>query len=110
MPSASRAVAILAKLKPLLRSMTIRRTTPALLGLFSFVTLITHDHWTRGQPLVRDAAWYHKRKPTFVDAIAVVRRSLWAHAVFQTSPSAATRRKIPRALADHLCELLCYAV
>ena len=26
---------------------TIRRTTPALLGLFSFVTLVAHEHWSR---------------------------------------------------------------
>jgi len=88
---------------------TIRRTTPALLGLFSFVTLVAHAHWTRGTPLVKGAAWYHKQEPTFSDAIAVVRRSVWAHQVFQTSPRASDLRQIPRALADHLCELLCYA-
>ena len=88
---------------------TIRRTTPALLGLFSFITLVAHDHWTQGKPLVRDAAWYHKRAPTFVDAIAVVRRSLWAHMACQTSPSEGDLRKSPRALVDHLCEMLCYA-
>ena len=88
---------------------TIRRTTPALLGLFSFVTLVAHDHWTHGAPLVRTAAWYHKCEPTFVDAIAVVRRSVWAHAAFQTSPPADDLRKVPHALVEHLCELLCYA-
>jgi hypothetical protein len=88
---------------------TIRRTTPALLGLFSFVTLVAHDDGAHGTPLVKGAAWYHKREPTFTDAIAVVRRSVWAHATFQTSSSADDLRKVPRALADHLCELLCYA-
>jgi len=88
---------------------TIRRTTPPLLGLFSFVTLVAHAHWTRGTPLVKGAAWYQKQEPTFSDAIAVVRRSLWVHQVFQTSPRDADLRQIPRALADHLCELLCYA-
>jgi len=34
---------------------------------------------------------------------------LWAHAAFQTSPSAGDLRQLPRALADHLCDLLCYA-
>jgi len=51
---------------------TIRRTTPALLGLFSFVTLVAHDQWTQRLPLVKGAAWYRKREPTFTDAIAVV--------------------------------------
>jgi len=88
---------------------TIRRTTPALLGLFSFVTLVAHDDWTRGPLLVKGAAWYHKREPTFTDALAVVRRSVWAHGTFQTSSSADDLRKVPPGLADHLCELLCYA-
>lgn len=88
---------------------TIRRTTPALLGLFSFVTLVAHDHWTCGTPRVRGAAWYHKQEPTFSDAIAVVRRSLWAHQVFQTASPDANLQILPRALVDHLCELLCYA-
>jgi hypothetical protein len=86
---------------------TIRRTTPALLGLFSFVTLVAHEHWTHGGLLVRDAAWYHKRTPTFVDAIAVVRRSLW-HG-FQTSSCADDPRKAPHTWVNHLCEMLCYA-
>jgi len=88
---------------------TIRRTTPALLGLFSFVTLVAHAHGTHGTPLVKGAAWYHKQTPTFSDAIAVVRRSVWAHQVFQTAPRDADLRQIPRAFADHLCEVLCYA-
>lgn len=88
---------------------TIRRTTPALLGLFSFVTLLAHDHWTHGTPLVRGAAWYHKQAPTFSDAIAVVRRSLWAQAPFCTSPPDVDPQTISRALVDHLCDLLSYA-
>ena len=88
---------------------TIRRTTPALLGLFSFVTLVAQAHWMQGTPLVKGAAWYRKREPTFVDALAVVRRSLWAHMAFQTAPSDGDLCKVPRALADHLCDLLCYA-
>jgi len=88
---------------------TIRRTTPALLGFFSFVTLVAHDDGGRGTPLVKGAAWYHKQEPTFSDAIAVVRRSLWTHETFQTSSSPDDLRKVPRALVDHLCDMLCYA-
>lgn len=88
---------------------TIRRTTPALRGLFSFVTLVAHDAWTRGTPLVKGAAWYVKPTPTFVDAIALVRRSLWTHMAFQTSPSTDDLRKVPQSMADHLCDVLCYA-
>jgi hypothetical protein len=88
---------------------TIRRTTPALLGLFSFVALLAHHHWEHGTPLVKHAAWYAKQTPTFIDAIAVVRRSMWADTAFQTSPPDDDLRKVPRALVDHLCDLLCYA-
>jgi hypothetical protein len=79
---------------------TIRRTTPTLLGLFSFVTLLAHEHWTPGTPLVKDAAWYRKREPTFIDALAVVRRSLWSQAEMQ---------HVPRAFLEHRCTVLCYA-
>jgi len=44
---------------------TIRRTTPALLGLFSFVTLVAHDYWGNGTPLVKGAAWYHSGHTRF---------------------------------------------
>ncbi len=59
--------------------LAILRTTPALLGLFSLITV-----WADG--LARDAggalktnaaAWYCKQEPTFSDAIAAVRRVLW---------------------------------
>jgi hypothetical protein len=88
---------------------TIRRTPPALLGLFSFVTLLAQDLWTGGKPLVRAAAWYPKQTPTFSDALAVVRRSLWTSLAFQTSPPAGDLRKPARSFVDHLCEMLCYA-
>src|SRR5918911_52845 len=46
--------------------LAIQRTTPALLGLFSLVTLVAHD-LLPGQALpVRRAAWYTKPLPTFV--------------------------------------------
>jgi DDE superfamily endonuclease len=88
---------------------TIRRTTPALLGLFSFVTLLAHDHWTRGTPLVKGAAWYHKREPTFIDALAVVRRSIWTSGTFDTSSSPTDLQQVPRVFLEHLCTVLCYA-
>src|SRR3954466_6755206 len=45
----------------------IERTTPALLGLVSLVTLLAH-HLLQGHALpVRQAAWYAKARPTFID-------------------------------------------
>ena len=88
----------------------IARTTPALLGLFSFVTLFAHDLLRAGSTLpCRQTAWYSKPLPTFVDALALVRRHLWSHTTFPTSPADADLVKVPRVLVDHLCDLLCYA-
>ena len=57
---------------------TIRRTTPALLGLFSVLTLFAHRRMVRAADAFRRAAWYHKRHPTFADALALVRKEPWA--------------------------------
>src|SRR5205823_4167157 len=65
--------------------LAILRTTPALLGLFSLIT-VWADRLAR-TPIVlvspRTAAWYGKRELTFSDAIAAVRRALcWTLANF----------------------------
>jgi hypothetical protein len=41
----------------------IRRTAPALLALFSLVTLVAHRHMAEGAQIVRKAAWYDKAYP-----------------------------------------------
>lgn len=43
------------------------------------------------------------------DALALVRRRLWAHTTFPTSPMDTDLIKVPRALIDHWRDLLCYA-
>ena len=80
--------------------MAIRRTTPALLGLFSLVALIAHERMGDPAPTARQAAWYHKERPTFADALALVRRELWQHASFQTSTCDDEIIKVPRELFD----------
>jgi DDE superfamily endonuclease len=89
--------------------LAIARTTPALFGLFSVVTLLAHPTLSAPAAPLPQAAWYAKPLPTFADALAVVRRRLWASLLFQTSPLTADPQKIPRTLVDHLCGLLCYA-
>jgi hypothetical protein len=60
--------------------LAILRTTPALLGLFSLITLWADELARTAPSAVRPkaAAWYCKQEPTFSDAIAAVRRVLWA--------------------------------
>lgn len=57
----------------------IARTTPILMGLFSWVTLLANQSQVDGRLPVRQAAWYAKTTPTFSDAVALVRRDIWQH-------------------------------
>jgi hypothetical protein len=88
----------------------IRRTTPALLGLFSVVTLFAHRRMAQAEAF-RQAAWYHKRHPTFADALALVRKELWAQEerTFCGSPVQTDTIKVPRAFVERLTEAVCYA-
>ena len=89
--------------------LAILRTTPALLGLFSLVTLLAHDLAATGPFPLQQAAWYPKALPTFADAIALVRRQLWVHTAFCISPGHPEMQQVPRVLVDRLADLLCYA-
>ena len=89
--------------------LAILRTTPALLGLFSLVTLFSH-HLLHGEGLPpRQAAWYRKDLPTFADTLALVRSQLWPVTVFSMSPSPPDVVIIPRQLLDRLTDSLAYA-
>src|SRR5215208_2541199 len=58
---------------------------------------------------LRRAAWYRKPRPTFSDALALVRKELWAHATFRGSLGEPDTVEVPRSLVEHLTETLCYA-
>lgn len=87
----------------------IARTTPALLGLFSLVTLLANRQAQHGKLWVRQATWYRKERPTFSDAIASVRRQLWNETLFYTSSAKDDIEKVQKALLERFCEALCYA-
>jgi DDE superfamily endonuclease len=89
--------------------LAIRRTTPALLGLFSVTTLFAHRQMREVVGVFRRVAWYHKRHPTFADALALVRKELWASATFYGSPAQSDSVKVPRAYLERLTDALCYA-
>src|SRR5437764_246527 len=65
--------------------LAILRTTPALLGLFSLVAVYAHQQLAHAAPVPRQAAWYHQPRPTFSDALALVRRQLWTVDGYPTS-------------------------
>jgi hypothetical protein len=89
--------------------LAVARTTPTLLGLYSLLTLWAHDLLRTPGPLPRSAAWYAKERATFSDALASVRRSLWAEAAFRTSRRPRDLVQVPRLLLDRLTGLACYA-
>jgi hypothetical protein len=92
--------------------MAILRTAPAMLGLFSVVVLLAH-RMMADQPtqIVRRAAWYDKRHPTFSDALALVRKELWAWEgeTFCGSPREEDMVKVPREFMERLTDAVCYA-
>ena len=53
------------------------RATPALVSLYALMTLTAHLLLEKGATCVRSTAWYRNTRPTFADAIALVRRQLW---------------------------------
>jgi hypothetical protein len=89
----------------------IARTTPILLGLFSWITLVAHAFHSSGQPVTaRQSVWYAKSLPTFSDALALVRFQLWAaFPTFHTSREPPDLIKVSRPFFVSLVETLCYA-
>lgn len=84
----------------------IARTTPTLLGLFALVTLLAHPHMDNQS--ARQAAWYVKEKPSFVDALALVRRRLWRERFCMSLDKQDIQKPLARWL-EPLTEPLCYA-
>ena len=89
--------------------LAILRTTPALFGLFSLVTLFAHD-LLHGEPLpVRQAAWYSKSTPTFAETLAFVRQHLWPATISSMSPANAEMVLIPRTFLQRLTDAVGFA-
>jgi hypothetical protein len=87
----------------------ILRTTPVLLGLYSIVILWTHDLAESRQLKPRTAAWYPKAVLTFSDAIAAVRREIWAHQISSMSRTHRDTIKIPRHIWHRMQNALAHA-
>jgi hypothetical protein len=89
----------------------VGRTTPCLLGLFSVVVLMAHAAHPDHLP-TRRAAWYPKPEATFSDALAAVRRHLWADCATRNSPSppgALLLANPPTQFLSFLVDAACYA-
>ena len=89
--------------------LAIARTTPALLGLFSLVTVFAHQLLQGKELTVRQAAWYQKQLPTFSDTLALVRQQLWPVSISWMSGAKDDVVIIPKALFVRLTDTLAYA-
>lgn len=89
--------------------LAIARTTPALLGMFSLITLLGY-RLTEDQPMpVRTAAWYTKQTATFSDVIALVRREVWTTLKYTNSACTSGYVPIPQEVLHGLIDTFCYA-
>jgi hypothetical protein len=88
----------------------IRSGAPALLGLFSLVTLFAGRQKARRSNTVRRAACYDKPHPTFCDALVLVRKELWAQeANFCESLRETNTVIVSREFVKRLTDAVCYA-
>jgi hypothetical protein len=90
-------------------ALAILRTTPALLALFSLVTIFAHQLLDGQTMPLRQAAWYAKATPTFADALALGRQHLWPVTLSYMSCPTADMVQIPRALLERLTDTLAFA-
>ena len=71
------------------------------------MTLLAAQLTARERRQVAETAWYHKRQPTFSDALAAVRRAIWREQAFVTSCRTCDRSKrrfiLPEPWAYALC-------
>jgi hypothetical protein len=87
----------------------IARTTPARLSRYAIITLTAQLLIEQGAPCRRSTAWYRKTRPTFSDAMAVVRRQVWEPIHFSTALQQTDLRKMPRTLCTRFIDAVCYA-
>jgi hypothetical protein len=87
----------------------IARTTPCLLGLFSIVTLLSTRVGHHPRLRVSAAPWYHKKRPTFSDTLAAVRRQVWCDQGLLASRHSSELAKLQPALRDGIVHALCHA-
>jgi hypothetical protein len=95
--------------------LAIARTTPCTaavgggLGLFSVVVLVADRLHANGGLSARQSRWYQKGDPTFSDALAAVRMSVWRAQGLSTSRIGHGSVEIPEAVLWQLTSTLAYA-
>lgn len=88
--------------------LAIERSTPALFGLFSLIVLMAHALYPNGLLPLTPSAWYPKTHASFHDLLALVRRRIWLHFLFQTDAFSPDLRLITSVQVEHLLSAVCY--
>jgi hypothetical protein len=88
--------------------MAIPRTTPALLELFSFVTLFAHQRMIQAARCFSAGSLVPQDLPAFADTLALVRKELWAQATFCGSSADAETARVSRTFVERLTDAVCY--
>ena len=86
----------------------IARTTPALLGLYSLISLWACNLLT-GTTTPYAAAWYRKTSLTFSAAIGAVRLAIWIGDINQHSTPSREPQNIPPQRILRMAQALCFA-
>ncbi len=88
---------------------TVLRVGPCLLGLFTVVSLIYHEHLRRHPPRLGHRPGHHKTEPSFSDAIAAVRQLFWEKTLFAQPHFRKAVQKVAPSLKQFLLDVLCQA-
>ena len=88
--------------------LAIARCTPCLLGLFWLVALLAAQLSPKERRAVTASAWHRKRRPTFSDTLAAVRRHVRREQGFTMSRRAGDVRKLRPALREGIAYALCH--
>lgn len=86
----------------------IERTTPALFGLFSLVTLFVHALYPDGRLPLPQAGWYPKTQASFHDLLTLVRQACWRHLLFQTDALSPNLALLSPLGLERLLAAVCY--
>ncbi len=88
--------------------LAIERTTPALFALFTLIVLMVHALYPNGLLPLPQSAWYPKTHATFHDLLALVRRRIWLHFLFQTDAFSPDPPLISSDQLQHLLSAVSY--
>jgi len=82
--------------------LSILRSTPTLMALFSIITLWADDLNSMQKLTVFQTAWYQKEYPTFSDAVASIRYRIWRYQLSLHSVKTSDRKEINNLFINHI--------